>query len=74
VLAVIVNYWDLRIYEYEADGTILQTLDLNGEVGAGGIYVDYLDGKVLLAFATKLKENEKVSKIKLLAMEPYQNN
>lgn len=74
VLAGKVNFRDLRVYEYKADGTILQTLELDGEVGAGGIYVDYLDGKILVASATRLTENEKKAKIKLLALKPYKTN
>jgi hypothetical protein len=69
-----VNYWDLRFYEYNAEGVILQTLQLDREIGAGGIYVDYLDGKILVASASKLKENEKEAKIKLLALRPYNTN
>jgi hypothetical protein len=74
VLAGQVNYWDLRVYECGADGTILQNIELDGEVGAGGVYVDYLAGKIFVAFATKLKENEKEAKIKLLALKPYETN
>jgi len=74
VLVVQVNYWDLRIYEYDVDGTILQTVKLDGEVGAGGVYVDYLAEKIFVASATKLKENEKEAKIKLIALKPYQTN
>jgi len=71
VFAGVINFWDLRILECEVGGTILQTLELNREVGAGGIHVDYLAGKIFVAFATKLKENEREAKIALLALKPY---
>jgi len=74
VIAGKINFRDLKVYEYKADGTILQTLELDGEVGAGGIHVDYLDGKILVVFATKLKENENKAKIGLLALKPYKTN
>lgn len=73
-LACVVDYWDLRIFEYEADGTILQTLDLNREVGPGRVYVNYLVGEIIVASATKLKENEKEAKIKVLAIKPHEIN
>lgn len=69
-----VNYWDLRFYEYNAEGVILQTLQLDREIGAGGIYVGYLDGKIIAAYTSRLKENEKEAKIKLLALKPYNTN
>jgi len=71
VLASKVNFRDLRVYEYKTDGTILQAIELEGEIGAGGIYIDYMDGKILVACTSKLKENEKEAKIKLLALKPY---
>lgn len=75
VLAGIINYWDLRIYECKADGTILQTIELDGEVGLGRVYVDYLSEKILVASATRSNENEKErKKIKLLALKPYKTN
>jgi hypothetical protein len=69
VLANKDNIIDLT--EYKVDGTILRTLEFDGEAGAGDIYVDYMDGKILLASTSKLKENEKEAKIKLLALKPY---
>jgi len=74
VLAGQVNFTDLRVYEYKSDGVILQTLELDGEVGSGGIYVDYLAGKIIVSSATNLKKNEKEAKIKLLALKPYKTN
>ena len=74
VVSAKVNYKDLRVYECDVDGTILQTVKLDGEVGAGGVYVDYLAEKIFVAFATKLKENEKEAKIQLIALKPYQTN
>ena len=74
VLVGQVNYWDLRVYEFGIDGTILQTMEFNGEVGAGGVHVGYMAGKIFVAFASKLKENEKEAKIKLLALKPYKTN
>lgn len=73
VLVAKVNFRDLRVYEYKADGTILQTLELDGEVGRGSIYADYLDGKILVAYVAKLKENEKDAKIKLSAFRPHKD-
>ncbi len=72
VLAGKVNYKDLRLYECDVDGTILQTVELDGEVGAGGVHVDYLDGKIFVAFAAK--SQGKKAKIKLMALKPYQAN
>jgi len=74
VLAANVNIGDLRVYECDADGTILQTVELDREIGAGGVYVDYLAGRIFVAYATKLKENAKEAKIKLLALKPYKTN
>jgi hypothetical protein len=74
VLAGVVNYSDLRVYEYKTDGTILQSLELNGEVRAKDVYVDYLAGKIFVAFATRPKENTKGTKIELLALKPYKIN
>ena len=69
VVAGKVNFRDLKVYEYKADGTILQTVEMDGEVGGGSIYVDYLDGKILVAYTAKLKGDEKEAKIKLLALK-----
>jgi len=74
VLVGQVNYWDLRLYEYGADGTILQTFQLDGEIGAGGIYANYLDGRIFVTYAGRLKENEEGIKIKVLALKPYKAN
>ena len=74
VLAGQVNYSDLRVYEYKADGTILQTLELNGDIGAGVVYVDYLPGKILVTYTAKSKENTRTRQIKLLAVKPYKTN
>lgn len=74
VLAANVNIGDLRVYECDAHGTILQTVELDREIGAGGVYVDYLAGRIFAAYATKLKENAKEAKIKLLALKPYKTN
>jgi hypothetical protein len=74
VIAGQVNFSDLRVYECGANGTILQTLELDGEIGSGGIYVDYLDGKILVAYAAKTQENEKEAKIKLMALKSYKTN
>lgn len=75
VLAANVNIGDLRVYECDADSTILQTVELDRAVGGGGhVYVDYLPGKIFVAFATGLRGNEKESKIKLLALRPYKTN
>jgi hypothetical protein len=74
VLAGKVNIFDLRVFECGVNGTILQTLELNGETGAGNIYVDYLDEKILVAFKGLSQENEKESMIKLMALKPYKTN
>jgi len=74
VLAGKVNYKDLRIYECKADGTVLQALALDGEVGAGGVHVEYLAGKIFVAFASRSQENAKGTKIELLALKPYKTN
>ncbi len=75
VLAANVNIGNLRVYECDADGTILQTVELDREIGAGGgVYVDYLAGRIFAAYATRLKENAKEAKIKLLALKPYKTN
>jgi len=74
VIAGVINFKDLRIYECGADGTILQTLELDGEVRGGGVYVDYLAGKIFVAFAKLPKENENDVKIELLALKPYKTN
>ena len=75
-LAGVINYSDLRIYECDADGTILQTVELDGEIKVAGIrvYIDYLAGKIFVAFATRPQENAKDVKIKLLALKPYKTN
>jgi len=74
VLAGKINHKDLRLYECKADGAILQTLELDGEVGAGGVYVEYLSGKIFVAFATRSQKNIKGTKIELLALKPYKTN
>ena len=63
------NVFDLRVYEFGSDGTILQTLELDEEISAGGIYVDYLDEKILVAYTARIQENEKEAKIKLMALK-----
>jgi hypothetical protein len=70
VLAGQVNLFDLRVYEYGANGTILQTLELDGETGAGYIYVDYLDEKILVAYASENQEYKEESKTKVMALKP----
>jgi len=74
VLAGQVNFQDVRVYEYGANGTILQTLELDEETGAVGIYVGYLDEKILVAYTAMPQENEKKAKIKLMALKPYKTN
>jgi len=75
VLAANANIGDLRVYECDADGTILQTVELDREVGGGGhVYCDYLAGRILVTYATRSKENERGAKIKLLALKPYKTN
>lgn len=76
VLAGLINFRDLRLYECKADGTILQTIELDGEVSGGdvGVYVDYLPEKILVVYPTKSLENAKDVKIKVLALRPYKTN
>jgi hypothetical protein len=74
VLAGIVNIMDLRVYEYGANGTILQSLELDGKVGVGGMYVDYIDEKILVAFKASTQESVKEEKIKLMAIKSYKTN
>ena len=73
VLIGVVDYKDLRIYECKEDGTILQTLELDGKVGGGAtrVYVEYLTGKIFVAFASRSQENAEGTKIELLALKPY---
>ena len=74
VLVGQVNYWDLRVYECEADGTILQTLELDREIGAGGVYVDYLAGRIFVAYAGRWQEDREGRNIELLALQPHKSN
>lgn len=74
VFAGVINFRDLRVYECGADGTILQTIELDGEVRRIGVYVDYLAGKIFVAYATKAHDNAEDVKIKLLALKPHRTN
>jgi len=74
VLAVIVDIGDLRLYEYRADGTLLQTILLSEETGLGRVHVDCLPKRILIAAPTALRENEKEGKIKLVAVRSHGAN
>jgi len=74
VLAGKVNYKDLRLYECDADGTILQTIELDGEIGAGGVYVDYMAEKIFVTYTAKSKNSTRNKQIKLLALRAYKTN
>lgn len=70
VLAAIVDIGDLRIYEYEGEGTLLQAIMLEEETGLGRVHVACLPQRILVAAPTSLKENEEEGRIKLLAVRP----
>lgn len=67
--AGIINFEDLRIYEYDAEGTVIQTLALDREIATGGVYIDYLAGKIITAFANKPEESENNIKIEVIALK-----
>ncbi len=70
VLAVGVNIQDLRLFEYEADGTQRWTLARDGEVAGTGLYVNHLAGRILVAYATKAGNDVDRTRIRVLALEP----
>lgn len=74
VLAVVTDTGDLKVFEYDADAKILQTIELDGAVSGSSIFVDYVGGKIFAAFAARPKANEKKTSIKLLALQPYKTN
>ncbi|MBN1359336.1 MAG: hypothetical protein JW993_02035 [Sedimentisphaerales bacterium] len=60
----------LRLYECSADGTIEKTLQVTDKLGAGGLCVGYLEGKILMAFAAGANDGSSKAPIKLLALRP----